>query len=349
MKKKGLIISTIVMVVVLIASLTTATYAWFNAASSVKVDQIALSIDSNAAVSIGAHSGAGNTQDDYMFNQVTLGHGAANAATANTPTYSNGETGLGTTLGFATETSLKLTTGVGTAESIVEETSVTNPDASAFNPAHVVYKANSGASDTVIDNETVYYANANEDYIVLKMGAQAAQTAVKGIYAQVVVKTTDTATTLKMNAALHFYIKVGNAYTAEDEESVPEHKAGTFNGTYKTIEFDLFNDTANHAGTSKSVLGTTGHQAGGATGVVLSYESNQAVATFNFLIAGVNNTTGTDLKTDGSGIIPFEIYAYVWGPDQDCVSTATGCALTMDIEFKGVKTEAFAGTFLTLE
>ena len=33
MKKKGLIISTVVMVVVLIASLTTATYAWFTAAS----------------------------------------------------------------------------------------------------------------------------------------------------------------------------------------------------------------------------------------------------------------------------------------------------------------------------
>lgn len=29
MKKKGLIISTVVMVVILIASLTTATYAWF--------------------------------------------------------------------------------------------------------------------------------------------------------------------------------------------------------------------------------------------------------------------------------------------------------------------------------
>ena len=38
MKKKGLIISTIVMVVVLIASLTTATYAWFNASSEVKVN-----------------------------------------------------------------------------------------------------------------------------------------------------------------------------------------------------------------------------------------------------------------------------------------------------------------------
>ena len=37
MKKKGLIISTVVMVVVLIASLTTATYAWITGTSTVKV------------------------------------------------------------------------------------------------------------------------------------------------------------------------------------------------------------------------------------------------------------------------------------------------------------------------
>jgi hypothetical protein len=40
MKKKGLIISTIVMVVVLVASLTTATYAWFSANAEVTVDSL---------------------------------------------------------------------------------------------------------------------------------------------------------------------------------------------------------------------------------------------------------------------------------------------------------------------
>ena len=47
MKKKGLIISTVVMVVVLIASLTTATYAWFSAQASATVDD--LSITTKAA------------------------------------------------------------------------------------------------------------------------------------------------------------------------------------------------------------------------------------------------------------------------------------------------------------
>ena len=42
MKKKGLIISTVVMVVVLIASLTTATYAWFNAQAQATVDDLTI-------------------------------------------------------------------------------------------------------------------------------------------------------------------------------------------------------------------------------------------------------------------------------------------------------------------
>ena len=42
MKKKGLIISTIVMVVVLIAALTTSTYAWFSSTGSVTVDSVTL-------------------------------------------------------------------------------------------------------------------------------------------------------------------------------------------------------------------------------------------------------------------------------------------------------------------
>ena len=53
MKKKGLIISTVVMVVVLIASLTTATYAWFTTASSTTVSGFDLTVNASTAVNIG--------------------------------------------------------------------------------------------------------------------------------------------------------------------------------------------------------------------------------------------------------------------------------------------------------
>ncbi len=42
MKKKGLIISTIVMVIVLIASLTTATYAWFTSSASATISEMTI-------------------------------------------------------------------------------------------------------------------------------------------------------------------------------------------------------------------------------------------------------------------------------------------------------------------
>ena len=44
MKKKGLIISTVVMVVVLIASLTTATYAWFTASNKTEIKGFDVSV-----------------------------------------------------------------------------------------------------------------------------------------------------------------------------------------------------------------------------------------------------------------------------------------------------------------
>ena len=53
MKKKGLIISTVVMVVVLIASLTTATYAWFSVSSVTKIGEFNVSVVSDNAVNVG--------------------------------------------------------------------------------------------------------------------------------------------------------------------------------------------------------------------------------------------------------------------------------------------------------
>ena len=53
MKKKGLIISTVVMVVVLIASLTTATYAWFSVSNNTSISGFDVSVTSNNAINIG--------------------------------------------------------------------------------------------------------------------------------------------------------------------------------------------------------------------------------------------------------------------------------------------------------
>ncbi len=71
MKKKGLIVSSIVMVVVLIASLTTATFAWFSASSSAKIENLQINTVTAAGLQIGTYNytgGAGN----YYSGAVSL-------------------------------------------------------------------------------------------------------------------------------------------------------------------------------------------------------------------------------------------------------------------------------------
>lgn len=106
MKKKGLIISTVVMVVVLIASLTTATYAWFTASTVTSLNGFDVSVVSSNAVTIGVKSGytyapsektSGVSPDAFYtgtatFTPVTAGSIAAPGS------WSSESTGLSATL-----------------------------------------------------------------------------------------------------------------------------------------------------------------------------------------------------------------------------------------------------------
>lgn len=69
MKKKGLIISTVVMVVVLIASLTTATYAWFSSTSQVTVDNLSITTVATDGLQIAMKNGDNNyaSGSDLVF------------------------------------------------------------------------------------------------------------------------------------------------------------------------------------------------------------------------------------------------------------------------------------------
>ena len=63
MKKKGLIISTVVMVVVLIASLTTATYAWFSSQASATVDDLTITTKAADGLQIAMTNNEGTVTD----------------------------------------------------------------------------------------------------------------------------------------------------------------------------------------------------------------------------------------------------------------------------------------------
>ena len=101
MKKKGLIISTVVMVVVLIASLTTATYAWFTASDVTSIEGFDVSVVSSNAVDIGlkennTHVAPSNVTRD-MFVSGTCEYGSQTAGTIGGGKWS-GNKGLSSTV-----------------------------------------------------------------------------------------------------------------------------------------------------------------------------------------------------------------------------------------------------------
>ena len=71
MKKKGLIISTIVMVVVLIASLTTATYAWFASNATVSVSDMTLTTKAADGLEISVLGDSKNWSGALSLNEQT--------------------------------------------------------------------------------------------------------------------------------------------------------------------------------------------------------------------------------------------------------------------------------------
>ena len=72
MKKKGLIVATIVMVLVLAVSLTTATYAWFTTSDSTSIEGFNLTVVAGNAMNIGLNKqgytsySAGATADNFV-------------------------------------------------------------------------------------------------------------------------------------------------------------------------------------------------------------------------------------------------------------------------------------------
>ena len=89
MKKKGLIISTVVMVVVLIASLTTATYAWFSAQAQATVDDLAIRTEAATGLQLAMTQNLGST-DNIFSGDLTYTAGQW-----------GGNEGWGTYLGFS--------------------------------------------------------------------------------------------------------------------------------------------------------------------------------------------------------------------------------------------------------
>lgn len=71
MKKKGMLIATIVMVLVLAVSLTTATYAWFTSDAQAEVDGVTITTQAATGVQIAVYQGSNYYNGDMRYNNAT--------------------------------------------------------------------------------------------------------------------------------------------------------------------------------------------------------------------------------------------------------------------------------------
>lgn len=216
MKKKGLIISTVVMVVVLIASLTTATYAWFTAATKTEVTPIPFSVTSDSDLTIGvSKTNKINTVEDGATlgqNLFVSGSGLNYDIDTNKWTGTEG-------LGFEVDTGLNLSgmqkaVFTGTPYSAANNASGTID--ATLSPEGTWVKA-SGNGTTVTRTEiAAAVANGKSDdsvkgdYLDVCFGVASAKQNVTKVYCVIGVNPEQGNTTLGMNAAISFIYKIDN-------------------------------------------------------------------------------------------------------------------------------------------
>ncbi|MBQ9276686.1 MAG: hypothetical protein IJ226_03735, partial [Clostridia bacterium] len=184
MKKKGLIISTIVMVVVLIASLTTATYAWFTTTARAEVTAINVGVTTDAKVMIGvsktnAFTTSTAIESNFMNGSVTFDAGSASDK------WSGGQEGLGTSINTGLSMN-GLTMATFSATGTGDDPTAYAIDASnAFNAAAAQWIKAPGNGTTIAENTQYQFAYANNrvvsgetvsgDYLDVTFGVRAAK------------------------------------------------------------------------------------------------------------------------------------------------------------------------------
>ena len=301
MKKKGLIISTVVMVVVLIASLTTATYAWFTAASKTAISDITVSVGAGSDVKIGVKISnvyaEGATDDAFMSDTVNFTP-TATLASGSTGEWSAGTPGLGPNLTFG-NSNINVVKGIGTAAT----DNATTADA-AWTTANKVIKAEGSKGSTTIKNTEP--AVANTDYVDALLGVAATKTGLKNIVCNITVNPDDTKLSIGMNAALHVRFRINSGEWQEKDI----YESATNATSKKNINTAVTNDTI--------------------TGVNLA----DGWKRFQITVAELQGSE-TELAVDK--IYQLHLIIFMAGYDNDCNDNGTGVSSQIKIDFTAEK------------
>lgn len=336
MKKKGLIISTVVMVVVLIASLTTATYAWFTVSNKTTISGFNLSVVSGNAVNIGVKANNKHElnayNDMFLSGQVNWNHGTTEGALGETAgTWTDGTKGLTATLdhqikwgeqskavgafnakNHSVETDSNEYGVIGDTPEVIKRgtgfvgkaNTVASGDTTYLNAANL-------GTGTTLANVSPAYANKNKDdsaeqktgdYAYLFLGAAPAEELTSNSLILMLDGTNSTGTNVGMLAAVHVAYRVT--------------KAGATNVTTKWTEVQFFNVGYRDALQEQNPNLTPEEKKAYET----AYTSGSTTAKAPTSKAGVVRIG--DLSTAQGAIDQIEIIIYIAGSDPDCIDNA---------------------------
>ena len=340
MKKKGLIISTVVMVVVLIASLTTATYAWFTADGVASVSEIGFKVaaDSDLAIGVSAtNTWVETPQWAGFYSESTVFSGPTETSKRGTWTGENNG------LGLAINTGLDLTTIKKAVYSFNNDATAATNTATAYekgNGQNVttglardkhILKANGKGSQvtgayeaTVMNGYTPDGGSAlTGDYLDVVFGVSASKNQVTGFGCLITLKNTNGLASVGTSAALHAIYSIdGKNYHEIDfygnyTSGSPISGMAAPSAPSTTIGSDKYN--------YKSTIKTT---KGDATLWIPLFESDAA---------------GKYAVTGEGGIKQLHLMLYLCGPDGDCTTSVEGkCTITIEFLSINATTEKAA-------
>ena len=324
MKKRGLIVATIVMVLVLAVSLTTATYAWFQTVTKTTVESISFSVGADSDVNIGLltnHTLKSNSTDAtidktkaasaFMWGDMDFVSGA----------WTGGTVGLG----YMIDTQLQLDDiekAVGTGVVANGETPE-NTDSSWVNTNSII-KATAGTDGK---GKEVQAAEMQKDYLDVIFGVNASKEKVDEIICVITVNPT-LGTVLGMNAAIHVRWSLDGLTYYDCDIYSPETSSGA---VYSETESNAYSDLISKGGQAIAANGDhTGYTAGaGYLGQGIAVKEGWASIAIT-----VAKKTGeqTQLPVNGT---PTQIHLQIFiaGYDSDCNNNAMGVASDILINF----------------
>ena len=338
MKKKGLIVATIVMVLVLAVSLTTATYAWFTVTDVTTIDAFEISVVAGNAVNIGVkkNNTYAETPTADMFLNGDVTYAPAEAGTIGGGQWNDGTTGLGSSLDhgiiWGAQSAAVGITSAGTAADATTGNTTTWTKTGIVVAGNAPTGATSNLSNAVLaraNNSGALYGGTTEssgDYAYLFLGAAPTKALTENQLIILIDGTSSSGTIVGMLSAIHVAYRLNGATEwtdvdvfGEDDDETP----GTIEGNHYS---DLLADVECNLTTEQKASYVKSYTVGEN---VPTAPSTKAMAVI------IDGLTGVQGQID-----QIEIVIYLAGSDSDCRDEAKGASGSISIFFHTVEQAA---------